>query len=65
MTQDLLYLQKIAPGFDQMGGIAVTQAMGTNLFIHMDVVYTGFAGAKTCALLRNHFTDRGLNPTTI
>lgn len=32
MTEDLLHLQQIDTGLDQMCGIAVTQTMGRDLF---------------------------------
>lgn len=40
MTEDLLYFKQINPGFDQMGCIAVTQAVGADLFFRPQAVAT-------------------------
>lgn len=34
MTQDLLHLEQVDPGLDQMSGITVAQAVGGNLFFN-------------------------------
>ena len=40
MAEDLLYFEKINPGFDQMGCIAVTQTVGADLFFRPQAAAT-------------------------
>jgi len=41
VAQDLLYLQQVHTGFDQVGGIAVAQAVRRDVFLGSSAEFVG------------------------